>query len=192
MNELTSGIQGRGRQRILIVEDSKTQRRYLRDSLIVDYELLWAVNARDAVALAFTKRPDLILLDINIEPPPTDEVDAEGNPRMGKYVSGLEVCRQLKKSVLKNTPVLVLTAKSGFLPRIKGRLAHANEYLTKPIEMKELREHIYKYLGTPQVRTRLARLDAYETRATTRDEAETPAEADTPPRALGNRALEAS
>lgn len=192
MNDLTSGIQSRGRQRILIVEDSKTQRRYLRDSLIVDYELLWAVNARDAVALAFTKRPDLILLDVNIEPPPTGEVDAEGNPKLGKYVSGLEVCRQLKKSVLKNTPILVLTAKSGFLPRIKGRLAHANEYLTKPLEMHELRAHIYKYLGTPQVRTRLARLDAYDTRAAVRDEEAASVPAEAPQRPMGNRALEAS
>jgi twitching motility two-component system response regulator PilG len=147
------------------VEDSKTQRRYLRDGLGWDYELLWAVNARDAIALAFTKRPDLILLDVNIEPPPGDDVDDEGNPKPGKYVSGLDVCRQLKKSVLKNTPVLVLTAKSGFLPRIKGRLAHANQYLTKPLEMDVLREHIYKYLGSPQVRTRLARLDQYATKA---------------------------
>jgi twitching motility two-component system response regulator PilG len=165
VNEVRGGPQGRKRQCILIVEDSTTQRRYLRDGLW-DYELLWAVNARDALVLAFTKRPDLILLDVNIEPPPGgDDVDDEGNPKPGKYVSGLDVCRQLKKSVLKNTPVLVLTAKSGFLPRIRGRLAHANEYLTKPLEMDVLREHIYKYLGSSQVRARLARLDRHAPQA---------------------------
>ncbi len=156
---------GLWRQRLLIVEDSRTQRRHYRDGLIDDYELLWAANARDAIAHAFTKRPALILLDVNIEPPPTDELDDEGNPKPGKYVSGLEVCRQLKKSVLKDTPILVLTAKSGFIPRIKGRLAHANEYLTKPIDIEALREHIYQYLGHPHTRQRLARLEATRLKA---------------------------
>lgn len=172
MNGTESGMYGRDRQRILVVEDSKTQRRALRDGLGEDYELLWAVNARDALALAFTKRPHLILLDVNIEPPPTDSVDREGNPVPGKYVSGLEVCRQLKKSVLKNTPVLVLTAKSGFLPRIKGYLVHADAYLTKPLETERLREHIYQYLGYPKVRSRLARLDGGELELTRRATAE--------------------
>lgn len=159
MNGFDGGALMRERQRILIVEDSKTQRRFLRDGLAGDYELLWAVNARDALALAFTKHPHLILLDVNIEPPPTDEIDPEGRPVPGKNVSGLEVCRQLKKSVLKNTPIIVLTAKSGFLPRIKGYLVHADQYLTKPIDIAHLRDYIYQYLGSPKARSRLARLE---------------------------------
>jgi twitching motility two-component system response regulator PilG len=147
------------RQSILIVEDSKTHRRNLRDALAEEYDLQWAINARDALALAFTKRPQLILLDVNIEPPPTDEVDRDGNPIAGKMISGLEVCRQLKKSILKDTPVIVLTGQRGFIPRIKGRLAHANEYLTKPIETQQLLEYIYKYLGSPRIRVRLDRID---------------------------------
>lgn len=155
------------RQSILIVEDSKTHRRNLRDALADEYDLHWAINARDALALAFTKRPQLILLDVNIEPPPTDEADKDGNLILGKAVSGLEVCRQLKKSILKDTPVIVLTGQRGFIPRIKGRLAHANEYLTKPIETQQLLEYIYKYLGSPRVRGRLDRIDReYGDRAT--------------------------
>lgn len=150
---------GPERQSILIVEDSKTHRRNLRDALADEYELHWAINARDALALAFTKRPHLILLDVNIEPPPTEEVDKDGNPLLGKNISGLEVCRQLKKSILKDTPVIVLTGQKGFIPRIKGRLAHANEYLTKPIETQQLLEHIYRYLGSPRIRGRLDRID---------------------------------
>jgi twitching motility two-component system response regulator PilG len=157
MNNL--GGPGPERQSILIVEDSKTHRRNLRDALADEYELHWAINARDALALAFTKRPNLILLDVSIEPPPTDEVDKDGNPLPGKNISGLEVCQQLKKSILKDTPIIVLTAKKGFIPRIKGRLAHANEYLTKPIETQQLLEYIYKYLGSPRVRGRLDRID---------------------------------
>jgi twitching motility two-component system response regulator PilG len=156
-----NGTAGPGpeRQSILIVEDSKTHRRNLRDALADEYELHWAINARDALALAFTKRPNLILLDVNIEPPPTDDLDKEGVPIPGKNISGLEVCRQLKKSILKDTPIVVLTASKGFIPRIKGRLAHANEYLTKPIETQHLLEYVYKYLGSPRVRGRLDRID---------------------------------
>jgi CheY-like chemotaxis protein len=141
-------------QRILIVEDSRTHRRSLRDILVDDYELYWAVNARDAIALAFTKRPNVILLDINIEPPPTDEVDDNGNPVPGKNVSGLEVCRQLKKSILRDTPIIVLTASKGYIPRIRGKLAHANEYLTKPIEATLLLDFIGKYVATPNRHSR--------------------------------------
>jgi chemotaxis family two-component system response regulator PixG len=150
---------GPERQSILIVEDSKTHRRNLRDALADEYELHWAINARDALALAFTKRPHLILLDVNIEPPPTEEVDKDGNPLLGKNISGLEVCRQLKKSILKDTPIIVLTGQKGFITRIKGTLAHANEYLTKPIETQQLLEHIYRYLGSPRIRGRLDRID---------------------------------
>lgn len=70
-----------------------------------------------------------------------------GDPVPGRNISGLEVCRQLKRGILQNTPILVLTAQKGFLPRIKGRLAHADEYLTKPIETEALLGTIRKYLG---------------------------------------------
>ena len=109
--------------------------------------------------MAFTKRPHLILLDINIEPPPTDQVDQNGTPIPGKNISGLDVCWQLKRSILKATPILVLTGSKGFLPRIKGRLAHANEYLTKPLGTDRLLQHVHAYLGDPRTRTRVQKLE---------------------------------
>jgi len=144
------GARGATKQTLLVVEDSLTHRRNLRDVLDPYYELLWAANARDALAIAFTRRPHLILLDVNIEPPPITEFDKKGNPRPGREVGGLEVCRQLKKSILQYTPVLILSAQRGFLTRIKGRMAHANDYLTKPVEDRVLLETIFKHLGSPR------------------------------------------
>ena len=150
MGTTEEGRPGPGRRRLLIVEDSRTHRRNLRDALARDYELHWATNARDALALAFTKRPDLILLDVNIDPPPGEELDGVGDPVPGRNISGLEVCRQLKRGILKDTPIVVLTAQRGFLPRIRGKFAHANEYLTKPIETEALQGTIRKYLEDPR------------------------------------------
>jgi len=140
----------RNKPALLVVEDSLTHRRNLRDVLAPYYELLWAENARDALALAFTRRPRLILLDVNIEPPPISELDKKGRPIRTRTVGGLEVCRQLKKSILRPTPVVILSAQKSYLSRIKGRVAHANDYLTKPVEDRLLLETIFKYLGHPR------------------------------------------
>ena len=140
----------RTRPALLVVEDSLTHRRNLRDVLAPYYELLWAENARDALALAFTRRPRLILLDVNIEPPPISELDKKGRSVRTRPVGGLEVCRQLKKSILRPTPVVILSAQKSYLARIKGRVAHANDYLTKPVEDRLLLETIFKYLGHPR------------------------------------------
>ncbi len=147
------------RPSILVVEASKTHRRHLRLALADEYELYWAINARDALAVAFTKRPKLILLEVNLERPPTGDVDKHGKPKLGRKISGLQVCRQLKTSILKGTPIIVLTTSKGLIPRVKARLAHANEYLTKPIETEQLLSYVYMYLGSPRVRGLLNKIE---------------------------------
>lgn len=132
------------RHRILIVEDSKTHRQNYRRALAGTYELHWAINGRDALALAVTKHPHLIILDVNIEPVPSEE---EGKP--GQNINGLDVCRRIKRGVFKETPIFILSAKKGFVDKVKGRFAHADEYLTKPVDVQTLLETIYKYLGPP-------------------------------------------
>jgi CheY-like chemotaxis protein len=134
------------RPRILIVGDPLTNRRNLRDALGDRYDLCWAGTACDTLAAAFAGRPRLILLDINIDPPPAVSTDARGRLQPAREVRGIDVCRQLTRSVLKQTPIIVLSAETRFLTRIRGRLAHAADYLSKPVDDQLLRERICRCL----------------------------------------------
>lgn len=143
------------RQRILILEVSPLHRRSLHDALQLDYDLSWASNARDALALAFTQRPHLIIADVQLD----SSGDGEDGRRSSKNITGLDVCRQINKSGLKGTPVIILTASGGLSTRLKARAAHASEFLTKPMETRQLVEYVHKYLGSPRVRTLLNNIE---------------------------------
>jgi two-component system cell cycle response regulator len=62
-------------------------------------------------------------------------------------IDGFKVCKVVKTHKLsKNTPVIMLTGKGGTIDKLRGTMAGANEYLTKPVEQAELKEVIKKYL----------------------------------------------
>jgi chemotaxis family two-component system response regulator PixG len=64
-------------------------------------------------------------------------------------VNGLEVCSLLRKSpVLKDTPIVLLTANGGILDRARARLAGANEVMEKPATPEQLRATVQRYLAT--------------------------------------------
>ncbi|MEN9216262.1 MAG: response regulator [Gloeomargarita sp. HHBFW_bins_162] len=66
-------------------------------------------------------------------------------------VNGLEVCALLRKSpILKDTPIVLLTANGGILDRARARLAGANEVLEKPATPEQLRAMVQRYV-TPVV-----------------------------------------
>jgi chemotaxis family two-component system response regulator PixG len=64
-------------------------------------------------------------------------------------VNGLEVCSLLRKSpILKDTPIVLLTANGGILDRARARLAGASEVMEKPATPKQLRAAVQRYLAT--------------------------------------------
>ena len=77
--------------------------------------------------------PDLVILDI-------------GLPKMDCY----EVARRLKsKPQFSNTVIIMLTRRDGIIDKLKGRLAGAKDYLTKPFKTEELISVIESHLGEP-------------------------------------------
>lgn len=77
--------------------------------------------------------PDLVILDI-------------GLPQMDGY----EVARHFKaKPEFSNTIIIMLSRRDGMIDRLKGRLAGAKAYLTKPIKTQELVAVIGSLLGIP-------------------------------------------
>ena len=120
-----------GRKRILCIEDNDSNLRLV--SRIVEgekHEFLMAVDGLTALALAQSERPDLILLDINIP-----------------GLNGLELARRFKADpALANIPVIATTANVLRGDRERCLEAGCDEYLAKPLDVRELRTMLRAYL----------------------------------------------
>lgn len=97
------------------------------------YEVAVARDGEEALRLAGTLRPDLVVLDI-----------------MLPSVSGFEVCRRLReRGESKDTKVLMLTARGRESEIEKGMVAGADAYMTKPFATRELVQTVASLLAPP-------------------------------------------
>jgi CheY-like chemotaxis protein len=108
---------------ILLAEDNEANINTFSSYLTAKrYRMLLAHNGQEAVALAHTHQPDLILMDIQM-------------PGM----DGLEAIRQIRlDSHLIKTPIIALTALAMTGDRERCLAAGANDYLPKPVRLKQL------------------------------------------------------
>jgi DNA-binding response OmpR family regulator len=107
-------------EKILVVDDEVTLLETLSYNLKKQgYDVEMASDGPTALELARSNHPDLIVLDIML-------------PGM----DGFEVCREIRKDM--NTPVLMLTARDDEIDRVVGLEVGADDYLTKPVSMREL------------------------------------------------------
>src|SRR5262245_61460190 len=116
-----------GKSLILIVDDAP----YARDTLaslltLPDYELAFAGNGQEAIAVAERLMPDLVLLDV-----------------MMPGMSGFDVCRAMRKHPqLADVPIILVTALDDRESRLEGLDAGADDFVTKPIDRAELRVRV--------------------------------------------------
>jgi CheY-like chemotaxis protein len=95
------------------------------------YEILTAVNGKEALDLIQVKRPDLILLDLRMP-----------------LMDGYEVCKRIKHDEeLKKIPVILLTASKINEAPEKVRELEADDYLIKPFDPAKLFEKVKKFIG---------------------------------------------
>ena len=105
---------------VLLVEDEIPMRRFLRAALDArEYQLIEAGTARDGLAQAASRNPDLILLDLGLP---------DGD--------GIEVTRRLREWTTR--PIIVLSARGQDADKIAALDAGADDYLTKPFSVGEL------------------------------------------------------
>ncbi|WP_017299243.1 response regulator [Nodosilinea nodulosa] len=118
--------------RIVCVDDSTTVRQAVERILDGQgYEATSIGNPLKALGLLFQLQPNLILCDITMP-----ELD------------GYELCAMLRhSSAFRQTPIVMLTGKDGFLDRVKARMVGATDYLTKPFGPGELLALVEKYVG---------------------------------------------
>jgi DNA-binding response OmpR family regulator len=109
---------------ILIVEDERNLCDLIRDNLQEQgYQVLQAFDGPSALTMARETVPDLVILDIML-------------PGM----DGLEVCRRLRQGSI--VPILMLTARAEEIDRVLGLELGADDYLTKPFSMRELKARV--------------------------------------------------
>jgi two-component system response regulator VicR len=110
---------------VLIVDDEKNIVDILSYNLKEEgYEILTAYDGKAALAQYALKRPDLILLDV-----------------MLPLIDGFEVCRQIRDSDI-TTPIIMLTAREEETDKVLGLDLGADDYITKPFSVKELKARV--------------------------------------------------
>ena len=110
---------------VLVVDDDPQIREALTRALeLDDYRVTTASNGVKALEAVTQQRPDVMVLDV-----------------MMPYVGGLDVCRTLR-SKKDRLPILVLTARDEVGDRVAGLDAGADDYLTKPFALEELRARL--------------------------------------------------
>ncbi|CZQ87752.1 transcriptional regulatory protein c terminal [Trichococcus flocculiformis] len=106
--------------KILIVDDEENILEIVEAYLVAkNYQVFRAMDGEEALRKAETIRPDLIVLDL-----------------MLPDISGLEVCRRIRKS--SSVPVIMLTARTTEQAILSGLQIGADHYMTKPFSPKEL------------------------------------------------------
>ncbi|NJC26697.1 response regulator [Neolewinella antarctica] len=120
---------------ILIVEDNADMRSYIRMGLAGSYRTALAKDGREGVAQARKLMPDLVVSDV-----------------MMPEMDGFELCEDLKTSITtSHIPVILLTARSAGRDRIQGLDTGADDYLTKPFEVPELRARVRNLVQSRQL-----------------------------------------
>ncbi len=120
------------KKRILVVDDSQTMRLFIIFQLVKmlpNVEIVEAEDGQDALEKLGHFEVDLILTDMNM-------------PKL----SGAEVIRSVRKDLNKAIPIIVITTNGEQMDREQGLALGANGYLTKPINPREFRETVLKYL----------------------------------------------
>ena len=118
--------------RIVCVDDGVTIRQTVEQILDKHgYEATSIGNPLRALSLLFQLKPDLILCDIAMP-----------------ELEGYQLCAMLRQSTFfRQTPIVMLTGRDGFIDRVKARMAGATDYLTKPFGEQELLTLVEKYVG---------------------------------------------
>ena len=110
--------------KILVVDDEALLVKGIRFNLQHDgYEVITGCDGVEAVELAQSQNPDLIVLDIMM-------------PRL----DGLEACSKIRE--FSNVPIILLTAKADDMDKLLGFDRGADDYLTKPFNVLELKARI--------------------------------------------------
>jgi DNA-binding response OmpR family regulator len=130
-NEQPEKTNGSLKTTILLVEDNEDFRFYLKDNLKQNYDVIEAVNGKEAWALVKDRLPDMVVSDI-----------------MMPVMNGIELSKKIKSDPrTSHIPVILLTAMDGEEIELEGFRAGTNDYVTKPFTFEILASRIRNMLN---------------------------------------------
>ena len=120
------------KKKILVVDDDASIREILATQLgRLNYDTMTAADGKEAVAMFKTDKPDLVLMDV-----------------MMPQMDGLTACQKIRAGEKKGSrvPILFLTARGSRQDQLTSALSGGDDFISKPISLQELREHVEKAL----------------------------------------------
>ncbi|MEN2413147.1 two-component regulator propeller domain-containing protein [Flavobacterium mesophilum] len=122
------------KQTILIVEDHKVLRKFMKNLLKKDYNIIEAENGKIALEKALKFVPNLIISDVIM-------------PEM----VGTELCSKIKENIkTSHIPVILLTSRSSLVYKFEGLESGADDYISKPFNLMEFKLRVKNLLNTTE------------------------------------------
>ena len=119
---------------VLIVEDHKVLRSFMKNLLKKEYNVIVAENGEIGLKKALKFIPDLIISDVIM-------------PEM----VGTELCAKIKENIkTSHIPVILLTSRSSLIYKIEGLESGADDYISKPFDLTEFKLRIKNLLASKQ------------------------------------------
>jgi two-component system, chemotaxis family, response regulator PixG len=125
-------VSSKGLYTVACIDDSQTVLNSIKHFL--DENTFSVVMINDpvkALMQILRSKPDLILLDVEMP-----------------NLDGYELCSLLRRhSAFKNTPIIMVTGRTGFIDRAKAKMVRASGYLTKPFTQSDLLKMVFKHIS---------------------------------------------
>lgn len=118
---------------VLAVDDSLVIQKLIEDALQSEYRVLVTGKPLEVLNLIYHEPIAVLLLDVTMP-----EID------------GLELCRTIRTiPQFHSLPIVMITSKDTPFDKVQGRMAGANEYVTKPFEASQLRQVVQALIANP-------------------------------------------
>lgn len=130
--DLYDKINSQEKQTILLVEDNKPLRKFMRDLLKNSYNVFEAENGKIACEIAIQEQIDLIVSDVVMP-----------------VMTGTELCEKIKEDIrTSHIPLILLTSRSSLIYKLEGLESGADDYISKPFNVQEFKLRIKNILSS--------------------------------------------
>lgn len=130
------------RPKILSIDDNDGNQKLIEKALAGSYDVATAMSGSSGIEVLTRFKPDAILLDVDMP-----------------YLDGLRLCRMIRaEPSFNNTPILFVSALSSDLDQVRGYQAGGDDYITKPLNLAQLKEKLDQSLK--RAKTKSARMTA--------------------------------
>ncbi|WP_435416529.1 two-component regulator propeller domain-containing protein [Polaribacter aestuariivivens] len=131
-DELSDKIIDTQKDTILLVEDNKPLRKFMKGLLKENYNILEAENGKIALKMAIKHLPNLIVSDVVMP-----------------VMVGTELCSEIKNNIkTSHIPIILLTSRSSLIYKLEGLESGADDYISKPFNVEEFKIRIKNLLET--------------------------------------------